>query len=590
VSSPNASIVVTPESAADADPDARLAHEARTRLASRTLDHKNRLVSIELIGRLKRGDFGWVGEDNTFGIVSVAELGFRDPRPGDSLRARVATHPWGDVVESVAPTTLRRAEGSPGGPARPITVEPRTWHDLLIPGDIVICRVAFRPHSRVDPRGFTNKARLAVVLNVESDGVLARACFGAGGYQSRHGDSVALKDRRGLFDKQTVVDLREREIGFDRIDRTVGRLMSDDLGRVRVAVTDADRERLLMRRRNERGHLERLDQLLSDGDARETRQVLRVARRAAMDPAMQEIEHDHAAAALVLRHAAGDEEVAQALVRDGLQLRAVERIFHLTRDIVGLPVGWVMSRDLVLRGLDHLETRSRLGIFVKRDASGDLCLVQAATEASMQNEVAMRPIEVSLPSTPMLELEHAEVDQSDDHVFVEGDTGEEVTARPAAVLCDQHWIYGQLNGRRLDFRAFRRSLCGTDDVQAHWVGAAATPGLAQVHDALRRAGFIVHDVTDRSDIVATMARLAEENPNRLVLVVSNAVDVAVDLDYSPAIVEYVDDLEPHFIARQHTDQSPAPEHVTSALSSPPRVQRMAGDPPAASSTPLEADD
>ena len=66
------------------------------------------LSTISIVGRLRDGSIAWVNaQEQWCGRFPATMLGGIAPIEGDTVRARVISHPWGSTVESIAPNTHR---------------------------------------------------------------------------------------------------------------------------------------------------------------------------------------------------------------------------------------------------------------------------------------------------------------------------------------------------------------------------------------------------------------------------------------------------------------------------------------------------
>ena len=200
---------------------------------------QGKIIALTVIGTLRDGSLAWFNENvRACGVVSTEKLVGMKPLPDDTLRAKVVSHIWGHLVESVVPGSLQSpfatraplpTSSSWGAELREQLEEVRnTWKENLRPGDVVLARVPFDGHFPVDRFGRIAKDRPSVFLRWEHDYALLRAIYDASGYVADRELGEKLKDTNCL-QKSSVVRLAAYDIKPAHLVKRIGRLGDKDL-------------------------------------------------------------------------------------------------------------------------------------------------------------------------------------------------------------------------------------------------------------------------------------------------------------------------------------------------------------------------
>ena len=197
------------------------------------------LLEVQIIGQLLDGSFAWVNEERRVcGVVTQSQLGDVSPFPDDRFRARIVSYPWGHIVETVVPGSLRGPLQSIRRPVskmdwgraaiEPVLAGRATWLQQLRPGDVVLAHISYEGPLPVDRRGRLAKVRPAVFMRWEGDYAVVRACYGIKSFVGERDLGYRSVDSN-CFTKSTVIRFAEFDVRIDHLNRKIGRLGPKDL-------------------------------------------------------------------------------------------------------------------------------------------------------------------------------------------------------------------------------------------------------------------------------------------------------------------------------------------------------------------------
>lgn len=202
------------------------------------------IVEVRVIGRLMDGTYAWVNEEwRVCGIVTSEQLSGGTPFPDDTFRARVVSHSWGHVVESVMPNSLRnpletRVRREPSADwgreaAEEFLGGAPWWIRSLRPGDVLIARIPYDGPMPIDRLGRRGKERPSVFMRWEGEYAILRACYDVKSFVGEKGLGHRSTDS-GCFTKPSVIRYAEFDTKVENLRRRLGRLGPRDLRELNI--------------------------------------------------------------------------------------------------------------------------------------------------------------------------------------------------------------------------------------------------------------------------------------------------------------------------------------------------------------------
>jgi hypothetical protein len=462
--------------------------------------------TIEFLGPLVDGLWGWVGDSGTWGVVDggAPELGGLSPQHGDVLRARIEGWPWAYRIEVIAPTTLRR-DGKRLSPLpRSLSDHRSGWRGLLERGDLIVARVPFSPHSLPSSSGAMSKVRPAVFMGWSGDAALVRGIYTytRDRYVSRN-RSIQLLPEADLDRASIAVRDRSVEIPAEWIDRRIGTLSEGNRGRIgiggqRSPVEESRPTALVPTPPSEvQSYLEEL---------------LREAPPTQWTDAIRQVLSDISSLRLFSERLRNG---GVALSEVGSLLAALEAMHP---QLGSRPAG---LRSMVSELLPNDPQLTLLALAKSHHAvPADLLVLAGSTSQSPTTR----------PPSPMMAVEATSFE-----VSWEGE--------PAVVIYDQSWSHGHLRNRRVDLRLLRESLACDADPPFYLVGPCLEE-VATFHNVARHTGWTVECASCREAELETARRLARDADDGPVVVVTSAADMVRELEDDGHDVYIVSDLRP----------------------------------------------
>lgn len=522
-------------------------HSATAPGRGRTRGRK--LRRIRILGLLDAGTWAWIGTDDTWGVLSVDSepCGQWDVQAGDTITAMVESQPWQHQLESVAPPTLQRVQHATAaadpepvaariGQASPAAAHAVGWKAKLKPGDVVQADIPYSPHDPVDRNGNLSKLRRAIFIKWGSDHAVVRGVYTASKkrYVNRNG-GIVLRNANQVFDKPRVaVYSRNVEIDPGELRKKIGELDETDRGRVGIGG---------------HGWVAGIPpaSVLAEPSRTATRQSTRSWEAASASGALdhplpqdqlkyvsETLEHwrDHPPVdwstvfSDILTDISEGAVLKHTLDTTGVALTVFGSIVHaLSVEYPDLgpkphPLRAAIEEGIEAHGnsLDLCITSDR-GVHMISRAGGPKPIPRDG------NAIAWRGVVETQDIVPAEEI--------------------------SAIIYDQTWVYGQLQGRyRLDLNRISQHIAGSRQVASYVIGPNYS-GVAYFHRAAEHLGWTVIPTNTRAEEIAAAVRLAQHLPSGVFALVSNAADLVPEVEDTGRAVVLFSDLGPYITPANH---------------------------------------